>query len=253
MNEVESKIAIVTGAIRGIGKATSSRFKREGITVIETDIHPDQDINNTYEESESDFKNQFLVHDVAEEKSWKEVVGQVLNRFGKIDILVNNAGIGTLPDFEEEDENGWEKMLSVNSKSIWLGIKSLLPSMKEQQSGSIVNVSSVFGASGGFGKSASYHASKGAVSALTRNAAVRYAANNIRINTVSPGFIKVLREEKTIENAGDKMSREIIFRTPMRRWGNASEVASAIHFLAGPESSYITGAELFVDGGWMAC
>ncbi len=80
MNEVESKIAIVTGAIRGIGKATSSRFKREGITVIETDILSDQDRNNTYEESESDFKNQFLVHDVAEEKSWKEVVGQVLNR-----------------------------------------------------------------------------------------------------------------------------------------------------------------------------
>ena len=124
--------------------------------------------------------------------------------------------------------------------------------MKEQKSGSIVNVSSIFGASGGFGKAASYHASKGAVSALTRNAAVRYAANNIRINTVSPGFIKVLREEKTIENAGDKMSREILFRTPMGRWGNASEVASAIHFLAGPESSYITGAELFVDGGWMA-
>ena len=252
MDEVESKIAIVTGAIRGIGKATSSRFKREGITVIETDIQPDHDRNDTFEESDSDFKNEFLVHDVAEEKSWKEVVGQVLNRFGKIDILVNNAGIGTLPDFEEEDEKGWETMLSVNSKSIWLGIKSVLPSMKEQKSGSIVNVSSIFGASGGFGKSASYHASKGAVSALTRNAAVRYAANNIRINTVSPGFIKVLREEKAIENAGDKMSREIIFRTPMGRWGNASEVASAIHFLAGPESSYITGTELFVDGGWMA-
>ena len=122
MNEVESKIAIVTGAIRGIGKATSSRFKREGITVIETDILPDQDRNDTYEESQSDFKNQFLVHDVTEEKSWKEVVGQVLNRFGKIDILVNNAGIGTLPDFEEEDEKGWETMLSVNSKSIWLEI-----------------------------------------------------------------------------------------------------------------------------------
>ena len=98
MSEVESKIAIVTGAIRGIGKATSSRFKSEGITVIGTDIHPDHDTNDTYEESKSDFNNQFLIHDVAEEKSWKKVVGQVLNRFGKIDILVNNAGIGTLPD-----------------------------------------------------------------------------------------------------------------------------------------------------------
>ena len=94
MNEVESKIAIVTGAVRGIGKATSSRFKREGITVIETDLLPDQDKRETYEELLSDLKNQFLIHDVSEENSWKEVVGQVLKKFGKIDILVNNAGIG---------------------------------------------------------------------------------------------------------------------------------------------------------------
>ncbi len=92
MNEVESKIAIVTGAVRGIGKATSSRFKREGITVIETDLLPDQDKRETYEELLSDLKNQFLIHDVSEENSWKEVVGQVLKKFGKIDILVNNAG-----------------------------------------------------------------------------------------------------------------------------------------------------------------
>ena len=143
-------------------------------------------------------------------------------------------------------------MLSVNAKSIWLGIKSVVSIMKSQQSGSIVNVSSIFGASGGFGKSSSYHASKGAVSALTRNAAIRYANDNIRINSVSPGFIKVLREEKTIEEAGDTMSQEILSRTPMGRWGEAEEVAAAIHFLADEESSYITGAELFVDGGWMA-
>ena len=117
---------------------------------------------------------------------------------------------------------------------------------------SVFNVSSIFGASGGFGKSSSYHASKGAVSALTRNAAIRYANDNIRINSVSPGFIKVLREEKTIEEAGDTMSQDIISRTPMGRWGDADEVAAAIHFLASSESSYITGAELFVDGGWMA-
>ncbi len=90
------------------------------------------------------------------------------------------------------------------------------------------------------------------MSAITRNAAVRYAADNIRINAVSPGFINVSREEKAIREAGDKMSEEILFRTPMGRWGDASEVASVISFLAGPESSYITGVELFVDGGWMA-
>ena len=252
MNGAERKIAIVTGAARGIGKATSLKFKNEGITVIETDILPDTEIKEISENSKSEIKSQSMVHDVANEASRMKLVESVLEKYGRIDILVNNAGIGTLPDFEEEDESGWEDMLSVNAKSIWLGIKTVVPKMKSQQSGSIVNVSSIFGASGGFGKSSSYHASKGAVSAMTRNAAVGYAKDNIRINSVSPGFIKVLREEKTIEEAGDKMSKEILFRTPMGRWGNASEVASAIYFLASSESSYITGAELFVDGGWMA-
>ena len=249
---VERKIAIVTGAARGIGKATSLRFKNEGITVIETDILPDSENKEILEKPKSELKGNSVVHDVADEASWSELVENALEEYGKIDILVNNAGIGTLPDFEEEDEIGWEEMLSVNAKSIWLGIKSVVPTMKSQQSGTIVNVSSIFGASGGFGKSSSYHASKGAVSALTRNASVRYAKDNIRINSVSPGFIKVLREENTIEEAGDKMSQDILFRTPMGRWGNGNEVAAAIFFLAGSESSYITGAELFVDGGWMA-
>ena len=166
--------------------------------------------------------------------------------------MVNNAGIGTLPDVEEEDESGWQEMLDVNAKSIWLGIKAVIPLMRSNHSGSIVNVSSIFGASGGFGKSAAYHASKGVVSAVTRNAAIRYASENIRVNAVSPGFVKVAREEKTIEEAGDEMSEEILRRTPMNRWADPSEIAAAINFLAGKDASYITGVELFVDGGWMA-
>ena len=249
---VNREIAIVTGAARGIGKATSLRFKKEGITVIETDILPDSENKGVPENPQLESKGKPMIHDVSDEASWSELVESVFKKYGRIDILVNNAGIGTLPDFEEEDESGWDEMLSVNAKSIWLGIKSVVSIMNSQQSGSIVNVSSIFGASGGFGKSSSYHASKGAVSALTRNAAIRYANDNIRINSVSPGFIKVLREEKTIEEAGDTMSQEILSRTPMGRWGEAEEVAAAIHFLADEESSYITGAELFVDGGWRA-
>ena len=128
----------------------------------------------------------------------------------------------------------------------------MIPLMRFNKSGSIVNVSSIFGVSGGFGKSAAYHASKGAVSAVTRNAAIRYAPENIRVNAVSPGFVRVAREEKTIEKAGDEMSQDILFRTPMKRWAEPSEIASAINFLAGKDATYITGVELFVDGGWMA-
>ena len=245
MTTDSQKVALVTGGARGIGKATIDRLVREGLKVVATDISPNNDLlNNAHVLSHE--------HDVSSSESWSSVLDVVSKKFGRLDILVNNAGIGTLPDIEEEDESGWQEMLDVNAKSIWLGIKAVIPLMRSNHSGSIVNVSSIFGASGGFGKSAAYHASKGVVSAVTRNAAIRYASENIRINAVSPGFVKVAREEKTIEEAGDEMSKEILIRTPMNRWADPSEIAAAINFLAGNDASYITGVELFVDGGWMA-
>jgi NAD(P)-dependent dehydrogenase (short-subunit alcohol dehydrogenase family) len=239
------KVALVTGAARGIGKATVERFLQEGFRVVASDILPENDFTNNTDVL-------VLSQDVSTSESWASVLRDVINSFGRLDILVNNAGIGTLPDVEEEDDAGWQTMLDVNAKSIWLGIKSVVPLMRLQHSGSIVNVSSIFGASGGFGKSVAYHASKGVVSAVTRNAAIRYAPENIRINAVSPGFVRVAREEKAIESAGDEMSKEILNRTPMRRWAEPSEIAGAINFLAGMDATYITGIELFVDGGWMA-
>ena len=239
------EVALVTGAARGIGKATVERFLQEGLRVVATDIVPEIEFWNSRDAMP-------LSHDVSKAESWASILRDVKSRFGRLDILVNNAGIGTLPDVEEEDDAGWMEMLDINAKSIWLGIKSVIPLMRSNKSGSIVNVSSIFGVSGGFGKSAAYHASKGAVSAVTRNAAIRYASENIRINAVSPGFVKVAREEETIERAGDEMSQDILFRTPMKRWAEPSEIASAINFLAGKDATYITGVELFVDGGWMA-
>ena len=239
------EVALVTGAARGIGKATVERFLQEGLRVVATDIVPEIEFWNSRDAMP-------LFHDVSKAESWASILRDVKSRFGRLDILVNNAGIGTLPDVEEEDDAGWMEMLDINAKSIWLGIKSVIPLMRSNKSGSIVNVSSIFGVSGGFGKSAAYHASKGAVSAVTRNAAIRYASENIRINAVSPGFVKVAREEETIERAGDEMSQDILFRTPMKRWAEPSEIASAINFLAGMDATYITGVELFVDGGWMA-
>ena len=245
MSTDSQKVALVTGGARGIGKSTIDRFVREGLKVVATDISSNNDLlNNAHVLAH--------VHDVSSSDSWASVLEVVSREFGRLDILVNNAGIGTLPDVEEEDESGWQEMLDVNAKSIWLGINAVIPLMRSNHSGSIVNVSSIFGASGGFGKSAAYHASKGVVSAVTRNAAIRYASENIRVNAVSPGFVKVAREEKTIEEAGDEMSEEILRRTPMNRWADPSEIAAAINFLAGKDASYITGVELFVDGGWMA-
>ena len=239
------KVALVTGAARGIGKSTVERFLQEGLKVVATDISPENEILDKANVVS-------LSHDVSKAESWASILRDVKSRFGRLDILVNNAGIGTLPDVEEEDDAGWVEMLDINAKSVWLGIKAVVPLMRFNKSGSIVNVSSIFGASGGFGKSAAYHASKGVVSAVTRNAAIRYATENIRINAVSPGFVRVAREEKTIEEAGDEMCQKILSRTPMKRWAEPSEIAAAINFLAGNDATYITGVELFVDGGWMA-
>ena len=239
------KVALVTGAARGIGKSTVERFLQEGLKVVATDISPENEILDKANVVS-------LSHDVSKAESWASIIRDVKSRFGRLDVLVNNAGIGTLPDIEEEDDAGWVEMLDINAKSVWLGIKAVVPLMRFNKSGSIVNVSSIFGASGGFGKSAAYHASKGVVSAVTRNAAIRYATENIRINAVSPGFVRVAREEKTIEEAGDGMSQKILSRTPMKRWAEPSEIAAAINFLAGNDATYITGVELFVDGGWMA-
>ena len=249
---LQNKKALIGGSSKGLGFAVAEQLALSGaqVTIVSSNERLLKERVLALNKKTA-LKHNFLVCDYNDHESYAKKISEYFD-VNTIDILVNNAGIGTLPDFEEEDESGWDEMLSVNAKSIWLGIKSVVSIMKSQQSGSIVNVSSIFGASGGFGKSSSYHASKGAVSALTRNAAIRYANDNIRINSVSPGFIKVLREEKTIEEAGDTMSQEILSRTPMGRWGDADEVAAAIYFLASSESSYITGAELFVDGGWMA-
>ena len=249
---MEQRVAIVTGAAHGIGLATCCRLAAEGVSIVLTDIAPDTCLNEASKLSDQGFECLSLLHDVADESSWSKVIDTVTERYGQIDILVNNAGIGTLPDIEQESEAGWNEMLSVNSKSVWLGIKAVAPHMVARRQGAIVNVSSIFGAVGGFGQSAAYHASKGAVTAITRNAAIRYAGDNIRINAVSPGFISVVREEKTIQEAGSDMADGIISRTPMGRWGQAAEVASVISFLVSADASYVTGVDLFVDGGWTA-
>lgn len=134
MNEVRRRVAIITGAARGIGKAAFSRLRTEGVTVIGTDLQPDPEDQENQEESASKNLEISLIHDVVDESSWVKVVDVTLEKYGQIDILVNNAGIGTLPDIEEEDESGWEKMLSVNAKSIWLGMKTVVPTMKSRQS-----------------------------------------------------------------------------------------------------------------------
>jgi NAD(P)-dependent dehydrogenase (short-subunit alcohol dehydrogenase family) len=242
-------VALVTGGARGIGAATSRRLAAEGASVVITDVLDQEGAALAQELCDSGLNVQYRHLDVSDETAWTEAVATTVALFGHLDILVNNAGIGTFPDVESETVDGWQRVIDINQKGVWLGMRAAAPAMREAGGGSIVNVSSIFGAVGGFGGSVAYHAAKGAVRLMSKNAAIRYAKEGIRVNSIHPGFI----DTPMVEAAkGGDMETAILADTPMGRWGRPEEIAGAIAFLAGPDASYMTGSEVYVDGGWTA-
>lgn len=247
--ELQGKVAIVTGGASGIGEATVEALFAAGAFVVITDI--------------SDLLGEALVKrlngggarvryrhlDVTDEAQWARAVGETVQELGRVDILVNNAGIGTLPDVEQETVEGWSKVIAVNETSVWLGMKYAIPAMRRSGGGSIVNVSSIFGAVGGFGGSVAYHAAKGAVRLMTKNAAIRYAKEGIRINSIHPGFVDTPMLEAI---KGTPFEQTILQNTPLGRLATPREIGDVIAFLSGPKASYMTGSEIYVDGGWTA-
>jgi NAD(P)-dependent dehydrogenase (short-subunit alcohol dehydrogenase family) len=169
-------------------------------------------------------------------------------------VLVNNAGIGTLPDLESETREGWDKLIAINQTGVWLGMKAAAAELKKN-GGAIVNVASIYGASGGTGASIAYHASKGAVRLMTKNAAIHWAKQGIRVNSVHPGFVDtpmVAPLAKVDTPEAKAFLGYIEASTPMGRMATADEIAAAIAFLASADASHVTGAELYVDGGFTA-
>jgi NAD(P)-dependent dehydrogenase (short-subunit alcohol dehydrogenase family) len=247
--ELSGRVAIVTGAARGIGAAAAAELAAAGATVVLTDVIDDEG------EALADSiraKGQAATYrhlDVASEGGWAEVVQQTIAELGRLDILVNNAGIGTFPDVEQETLDGWSQLIAINQTGVWLGMRAAAPAMRSSGGGSIINVSSIFGAVGGFGASVAYHASKGAVRLMTKNAAIRYAQEGIRVNSVHPGFIDT---PMIAQVKGTDAEQRILAATPMGRLGRSEEIGTVIAFLAGDGASYMTGSEVYVDGGWTA-
>ncbi|HCV26884.1 MAG TPA: glucose 1-dehydrogenase [Dehalococcoidia bacterium] len=246
---LENKVAIVTGGASGLGEATAKLFASEGAKVIVADVLEDEGRAIEAEISEMGGEGTFMRLDVTAESQWEDVVATAVSRFGKLDVLVNNAGIsGSDPDMT--NTGLWDRLMEINAKGVFLGVKHAVPEMKRAGSGAIVNISSISGMVGQGYVHMGYSASKGAVRLLTKSAAVQHAGDGIRVNSVHPGVMDPMRTSKI--TATSEVRDQMLASVPLGREGTRLEVANAVLFLASDEASYITGAELMVDGGFTA-
>ncbi|HEU4672281.1 MAG TPA: SDR family oxidoreductase [Candidatus Limnocylindrales bacterium] len=249
MRGLAGRVAVVTGGARGIGAATAKRLAAEGASVAVTDVLDGEGETLAANLRDGGAQVGFWHLDVADEAAWTAAVDAIEAKLGPVAILVNNAGIGTFADVEQETRADWDRLIAINQTGVWLGMKVVGARMRERGEGSIVNVSSIFGAVGGFGGSIAYHAAKGAVRLMTKSAAVHWATAGVRVNSIHPGFVETPMIEAT---KGTPVEGEIVAMTPMGRLGRPEEIAAAIAFLASDEASYMTGSEVYVDGGWVA-
>ncbi|MAG81308.1 MAG: 3-alpha-hydroxysteroid dehydrogenase [Sutterellaceae bacterium] len=247
MTRLKDKVAIVTGASRGMGASHARRFIAEGASVILTDLN--ESAGRTLAD-ELGKNASFCKHDVTRADDWSKVVSVAEEKFGFVTVLVNNAGIlGPMAKTEVLQESDYLQVCAVNQHSVFLGMRAVLPSMLHAGMGSIVNISSIAGIAANYGfPSLAYVASKFAVRGMTKATAIEYGSKNIRVNSVHPGFIYTpMMVEATNEEGGDATSL-----IPLGRIASPEEVSNLVLFLASDEASYITGSEYLVDAGMMA-
>lgn len=246
---LEGKIAVVTGGARGIGAATVKRFVEEGAKVVIADLLEEEGEALAGQLREAGYEATFMGLDVSKEDQWHKVIEATEGLYGHLDILVNNAGIFPMQRLDETDLALWERVQTVNATGAFLGTREAVQAMRRNGGGSIVNLSSIAGLIGS-GLAAAYHASKGSVRLLTKAAAVQYAQDRIRVNSVHPGVIATEMTRALLED--ETVGQTIVAAHPLGRPGTAEEVANCCLFLASDESSFVTGTELAVDGGYTA-
>ncbi len=244
---LSGKVALISGAARGMGESEARLFAREGAQVVLGDILEDQGRAAVENIPQQGGSATFVPLDVTREQDWQRAVETAEQTYGRLDILVNNAGIVRMAPLDETSLEAWNEVIGVNQTGVFLGMKHAVPAMRRAGGGSIVNISSIAGLIG-LPNIPAYQASKGAVRLLTKNAAVQYATDKIRVNSVHPGRIET---PMTAPLAPER--REMLLRlTPLGRDGTAEEVAYGVLYLASDESSYVTGTELVIDGGYTA-
>lgn len=247
---LQGKVALVSGSANGMGEAEARLFAREGAQVIVADLLEEAGERVVRSIIVAGGEAQFIRLDVTQEEDWQEVVSTVVARYGKLDILVNNAGISGSGDPDLLRTETWDRLMDVNAKGVFLGMKVAIPEMIKSNGGAIVNISSISGFIGQDYIHMGYNASKGAVRIMTKSAAVQYAKNGIRVNSVHPGMMPPM--QTSVASADPVRRRERLKLVPMGRTGECDEVGYAVLFLASDEASYITGTEVVVDGGLLA-
>lgn len=243
MGRLDDKVALITGGARGQGAAEAELFAAEGATVFITDVLEDE--GKATAERLGDAVT-FMAHDVTSVDDWEAVLASISETAGRLDVLVNNAGIFQVMNMAETSLDDWNRMIAINQTGVFLGMKLAAEIMKPQGSGSMINISSIAGLSGA-GMAHAYSASKWAIRGMTKSAALELAGTGVRVNSVHPGIIDtaMLREFGPAEDV-------MAARIPLGRTAEASEVANLVLFLASEESSYCTGHEFVVDGGFNA-
>ncbi|GET37639.1 glucose 1-dehydrogenase [Microseira wollei] len=243
---LENKVAIVTGGSSGIGRAAAIEFAKAGANVAIAARRVQEGEETVRLAQEAGGNAIFVQTDVTKAEDVKALVDKTLQTYNRLDFAFNNAGFGKTVRLVEQSESGWEREIDVNLKAVWLSLKHQIPAMLQTGGGAIVNMASMGGGVIGVPGLASYNAAKGGVVGLTRSAAIEFAEQKIRINSVSPGLIAT----DILANVSPAALKQMVSTIPMKRPGIAEEVAQAVIWLCSDRSSYITGQNLVIDGGY---
>lgn len=244
---MEGKVALISGGASGLGAAQATLFAREGARVVIGDLQ--EELGNRTAEAirQEGGEASFVRLDVTDGASWDGAVAEAVSQFGRLTTLVNNAGIFHPGGIEAESEEGWSKMIAVNQTGVFLGMKHAVPELLKAGNAAIVNISSLFGLIGS-PDAISYHASKAAVRVMSKGAALEFAKRGIRVNTIFPGQIRT----PILADITPEQDAAIKAMIPMGYVGDPMDVANGSLYLASDEARYVSGAELWIDGGWYA-
>ena len=244
------KVAFISGGARGMGAAEARMFAREGARVAIGDVLEEEGNKVEAEIAETGGEALSVRLDVTSESDWREAIAATVSRFGKLDVLVNNAGITVLTPADETTADDWDRLMEVNAKGVFLGTKAAIPEMRKAGGGSIINISSTSGLVGHEHIHPAYNASKGAVRLLTKSTAIQYAKDGIRVNSVHPG--STITPMNVARRSDPEAYARALSGIPLGRYAEPEEVAYGVLYLASDESSYVTGSELVIDGGYTA-